>query len=133
MSHFPSLPSVPLHVDGQPCSYLIPLPLLSDLLKYDLLHVKIPPSLVRPQFTIPPPATWSKCRVAAPKIWAHQGPIRSAGGTPCRTSSTLDLALRATRSFWQESPTPHHPSWHSLLSTYASQTSPFFPFYPSLL
>ena len=54
-----------------------------------------------------------------------QGTIKSSDGTICKTSRALDLALRATRSFWQDSPTPYHPSWTSLLTTYSAQTSPF--------
>ena len=93
------------------------------MIKYELLH---PPtsSNTRTQFSAPSPATWSKCRVAAPKIWAHQGIIKSESGEICTTSATLDSALRATRSFWQDFPPPYHSHWHELLSFYASKVSP---------
>ena len=86
----------------------------------------LPHLLHDPSFPLPV-TTWAKCRVAAPKIWAHQGTIKSADGTPCRTSHSLDLALRATRAFWQDSPTPYHPSWTPLLTSYASANTPFPP------
>ena len=90
--------------------YLVAAPLLSDLLiKYALLHPSQPPGPTRTQFTLPPVATWTKCRIAAPKIWAHQGAIKSADGTICTTTASLDAALRATRSFWQDFPTPISP------------------------
>ena len=100
-----------------------PFQLLFLLIKYELLH---PPSsnVTRTQFSTPSPATWSKCRVAAPKIWAHQGVIKSESGHICTTSSTLDSALRATRSFWQDFPSPYHSHWTELLSFYASRVSP---------
>ena len=41
----------------------------------------------------------------------------------CTTSSTLDAALRATRSFWQDFPSPYHSHWTELLSFYASRVS----------
>ena len=122
LSHFPSDPyQFPIHHDAHAT---LPAPLLSDLLiKYELLH---PPSsnVTRTQFSTPSPATWSKCRVAAPKIWAHQGVIKSESGHICTTSSTLDSALRATRSFWQDFPSPYHSHWTELLSFYASRVSP---------
>ena len=65
LSHFPSDPyQFPIHHDAHAT---LPAPLLSDLLiKYELLH---PPSsnVTRTQFSTPSPATWSKCRVAAPQ------------------------------------------------------------------
>ena len=126
ISHFPAL-SVPSIRTIHDSYAIIPVTLLANLLaKYDLLHTKLPSSSSsKSQFSSPPTATWHKCRVAAPKIWAHQGTIKSSDGTICKTSRALDLALRATRSFWQDSPTPYHPSWTSLLTTYSAQTSPF--------
>ena len=107
---------------------LVSVPLLSDLLvKYELLHPSHPTGPSRAQFTIPPLATWTKCRVAAPKIWAHQGAIKSADGTICTTTASLDEALRATRSFWQDFPTPYHPTWTSLLADYSQQVTPIPP------
>lgn len=110
MTHFPDTPTDGYHVvcDNH---YLVSVPFLSDLLvKYDLLHPSQLPGPTRTQFTVPPVATWTKCRVSAPKIWAHQGVIKSADGTVCTTTASLDAALRATRSFWQDFPTPFHPS-----------------------
>ena len=122
LSHFPSDPhNFPIHHDSH---VTLPAPLLSDLLiKYELLH---PPTsnVTRTQFSVPSPATWSKCRVAAPKIWAHQGVIKSESGKICTTSASLDAALRATRSFWQDFPTPFHHHWTELLSLYAERVSP---------
>lgn len=119
LSYFPDDPyRVPIHHDSHAT---IPAPLLSDLLiKYELLH---PPTsnATSTQFSTPSPATWSKCRVAAPKIWAHQGIIKSESGEICTNSASLDAALRATRSFWQDSPTPFHPHWVELLSFYSSR------------
>ena len=125
LSHFASLPAPSVKIIHD-TFVILPLPLLSDLLtKYDLSHAKTPFFPSRSQFSSPPTATWTKCRVAAPKIWAHQGTIKSSDGTPCRTSHTLDLALRATRAFWQDSPTPYHASWTPLLASYASANAPF--------
>ena len=132
LSHFSSLPAPSIRI-VQDTYAILPIPLLSDLLtKYDLLHAKTPSPSSRSQFSSPPSATWTKCRVAAPKIWAHQGTIKSSDGTPCRTSHTLDLALRATRAFWQESPTPYHSSWTPLLTSYASANTPFPPSPPPM-
>ena len=50
--------------------------------------------------------------------------IKSESGHICTTSSTLDAALRATRSFWQDFPSPYHSHWTELLSFYASRVSP---------
>lgn len=105
--------------------------LLSELLtKYDLLHPSQPPGPTRTQFTIPPVATWTKCRIAAPKIWAHQGAIKSADGAICTTTATLDAALRATRAFWQDFPAPFHSAWSSLLADYTQQITPLPPCSP---
>ena len=107
---------------------LVSVPLLSDLLvKQTLLHPSHPTGPSRTQFTIPPLATWTKCRVAAPKIWAHQGAMKSADGAICKTTASLDKALRATRSFWQDFPTPYHPTWTSLLADYSQQVTPIPP------
>lgn len=124
MTHFPDTPTDGYHVvcDNH---YLVSVPFLSDLLvKYDLLHPSQLPGPTRTQFTVPPVATWTKCRVSAPKIWAHQGVIKSADGTVCTTTASLDAALRATRSFWQDFPTPFHPAWSSLLTDYTQQVTP---------
>jgi len=75
-------------------------------------------------------ATWTKCRVAAPTIWAHQGAIKSADGAICTTTASLDAALRTTQSFWQDFPTPYHPTWSSLLADYSLQVTPLPPCVP---
>ena len=127
LQHFPDIPSDGFHI-VRDHYILVSVPLLSDLLvKYELLHPSHPTGPSRTQFTIPPLATWTKCRVAAPKIWAHQGAIKSADGTICTTTASLDEALRATRSFWQDFPTPYHPTWTSLLADYSQQVTPIPP------
>ena len=109
LTHFPDTPAEGYHIIRD-THYLVSVPLLSDLLvKYSLLHPSQPPGPTRTQFTILPAATWTKCRVAAPKIWAHQGAIKSSDGTICTTTASLDAALRATRSFWQDFPYPFSP------------------------
>ena len=124
LTHFPDTPTEGHHI-VKDNHYLVAAPLLSDLLiKYALLHPSQPPGPTRTQFTLPPVATWTKCRIAAPKIWAHQGAIKSADGTICTTTASLDAALRATRSFWQDFPTPFHPAWSSLLTNYTQQVTP---------
>ena len=66
LSYFPPDPhNFPIHHDSH---VTLPAPLLSDLLiKYELLH---PPTsnVTRTQFSVPSPATWSKCRVAAQRV-----------------------------------------------------------------
>ena len=127
LQHFPDIPSDGFHI-VRDHYILVSVPLLSDLLvKYELLHPSHPTGPSRTQFTIPPLATWTKCRVAAPKIWAHQGAIKSADGTICTTTASLDEALRATRSFWQDFPTPYHPTWTSLLADCSQQVTPIPP------
>ena len=124
LNHFPDTPTDRFHI-VRDHYYLVSVPLLSDLLvKYELLHPSHPPGPSRTQFTIPPVATWTNCRVAAPKIWAHQGAIKSADGAICTTTASLDAALRATRSVWQDFPTPYHPTWSSLLTDYSQQITP---------
>ena len=124
LTHFPDTPTEGYHI-VKDNYYLVAAPLLADLLiKYALLHPSQPPGPTRTQFTLPPVATWTKCRIAAPKIWAHQGAIKSADGTICTTTASLDAALRATRSFWQDFPTPFHPAWSSLLTNYTQQITP---------
>ena len=124
LTHFPDTPTEGYHIIRD-THYLVSVPLLSDLLvKYSLLHPSQPPGPTRTQFTIPPAATWTKCGVAAPKIWAHQGAIKSSDGTICTTTASLDAALRATRSFWQDFPTPFHPAWATLLNDYTQQITP---------
>ena len=127
LQHFPDIPSDGFHI-VRDHYILVSVPLLSDLLvKYELLHPSHPTGPSRTQFTIPPLATWTKCRVAAPRIWAHQGAIKSADGTICTTTASLDEALRATRSFWQDFATPYHPTWTSLLADYSQQVTPIPP------
>ena len=124
LTHFPDTPAEGYHI-VRDTHYLVSVPLLSDLLvKYSLLHPSQPLGPTRTQFTIPPAATWTKCRVAAPKIWAHQGAIKSSDGTICTTTASLDAALPATRSFWQDFPTPFHPAWATLLNDYTQQIKP---------
>ena len=124
VSHFPSSPVSPRVVHDSFVS--VPIILFSRLLmQYDLLFASTDRPISRSQFISPPTHTWNKCRQAAPKIARHTGVIRSSSGAICKTTADLDLALRATRSFWQESPCPYDPVWSSLLNDYASHTSPF--------
>lgn len=128
VSHFPSVPVTPRVVHDSFVS--VPIILLSRLLmQYDILFTSTDRPTARSQFTSPPSHTWNRCRHAAPKIARHTGVIRSSSGVICKTTADFDLALRATRSFWQESPCPYDPAWSSLLHDYASSTSPF-PFCP---
>ena len=105
-----------------PCLYGHPCPCLNSCLSFPLGETA---SLPFCGATVKKRSILSqKCRVAAPKIWAHQGVIKSESGHICTTSSTLDSALRATRSFWQDFPSPYHSHWTELLSFYASRVSP---------
>ena len=106
----------------------VPILQLSRLLiQYEILHTSPTPPPPRSQFTRAPTHTWSKCRVAAPKISRHTGAIRSSDGSICRTTEELDAALRPTRAFWQEFPCPHDPQWMPLLSTYSRGSTSFPP------
>ena len=82
------------------------------------------PSPTRPtQFSTSSTHTWAKCRFAAPKLARHHGSIRAADGSICVTTASLDQALRATRAFWSERPSPYHPDWSYLLAEYSQGTS----------
>ena len=106
---------------------LIPVHLLSTLLtRFDILNTHRPSSNITTQFSSPSTRTWQKCRFAAPKVAQHHGAIRSSSGELCTTTKTLDQALRATRSFWSQPPSPYHPDWTVLLKDYAL-TSAHFP------
>ena len=106
---------------------LIPVHLLSTLLtRFDILNTHRPSSNITTQFSSPSTRTWQKCRFAAPKVAQHHGAIRSSSGELCTTTKTLDQALRATRSFWSQPPSPYHPDWTLLLKDYAL-TSAHFP------
>ena len=107
---------------------MVPLMALSQLLtQYDAQHSSHTHTPPRTQFSTPPTHTWHRCRIAAPKTSSHHGIVRSSSGELCRTTSTLDQALRATRQFWQEPPLPHDPQWDTLLSTYTAECPPFPP------
>ena len=60
---------------------------------------------------------------SAPKLARHHGSIRAADGSICVTTASLDQALRATRDFWSERPSPYHPDWSYLLAEYSQGTS----------
>ena len=106
---------------------LIPVHLLSTLLtRFDILNTHRPSFNITTQFSSPSTRTWQKCRFAAPKVAQHHGAIRSSSGELCTTTKTLDQALRATRSFWSQPPSPFHPDWTVLLKDYAL-TSAHFP------
>ena len=117
--HFPGIPSDGFHI-VRDHYILVSVPLLSDLLvKYELLH---PSHFTGPsctQFTIPPLATWTKCRVAAPKIWAHQGAIKSADGTIYAPLPPLLMRLSAPhgpfgRTFLPLTIQPRLPYWRTI-------------------
>ena len=78
-----------------------------------------------PNFPLPPPLPGANVELQPQRFGHAKAQLKSSNGIICRTSRTLDLALRAIRSFWQEFPTPYHHSWTSLLTSYSSQTSPF--------
>ena len=126
ISHFPNFPCTPSLLHD--FSMSVPILQLSRLLiQYEILHTSPTPPPPRSQFTRAPTHTWSKCRVAAPKISRHTGAIRSSDGSICRTTEELDAALRPTRAFWQEFPCPHDPQWMPLLSTYSRGSTSFPP------
>ena len=105
---------------------MVPLIHLSKLLtQFDAQYTARNTSQSRTQFTSSHSHTWPKCRHAAPKTSQHHGVVRSSSGAICTTTSTLDQALRATHSFWQDMPLPHDPEWDPLLSEYSLSTSPF--------
>ena len=109
LSHFPDFepPALSLIHDTH---VLLPIHLLSTLItRYDILNSHRPPNRGSTQFTFPPTHTWYKCRFAAPKIAQHHGAIRSSSGEICTSTKTLDQALRATRSFWSNPPSPITP------------------------
>ena len=63
------------------------------------------------------------CEICA-TVRGHGGVIFFCSGEVCTTAQALDLALRATPSFWSQLPSPYHPDWTPLLREYASSNSP---------
>ena len=130
LSHFPDFepPALSLIHDTH---VLLPIHLLSTLItRYDILNSHRPPNRGSTQFTSPPTHTWYKCRFAAPKISQHHGAIRSSSGEICTSTKTLDQALRATRSFWSNPPSPFHSDWDALLGDYSQFTTRLPPCLP---
>ncbi len=111
--------------------FLVPIQLLSSLLhKYDILLSGRPAPPRPTQFSTSPSHTWHKCWFAAPKIARLHGSIRSASGDICVTTHSLDQALRATRAFWSERPTPYQDEWSPLLADYSTTSLPLPPLCP---
>ena len=99
LHHFPVISQSTILVQDH--HVMVPLMALSQFLtQYDAQHSSHTRTPPRTQFSTPPTHTWHRCRIAAPKTSSHHGIVRSSSGELCRTTSTLDQALRATRQFW---------------------------------